>query len=264
MFRFSDQASVDMPEDFSSFSAIVPPIGTQKNICEFLKRVRYRVVTERPDLEAVGAMRYQSYREMDLVGDAEDGRWLDSFDDDPEYRNIAVYLDGELAGGVRINRVTPSMRRSAVADMYPEKLAEMLADGQTFVEATRFFTAPALGRRNRELPFAIIRLVGIAGRHHGATHILKNVQANHAPFYERHLRAKIVPDSLLPYRNHSRDVRLLLVTAEVAPSYDAMRRDLQYLLSTKREMTALFGPSPAAGDVLPGAVSALDGSEQHA
>ncbi len=261
MFRFSDQPSADMPEDFSSISGVSVPIGLQKGICEFLKRVRYRVVSERADLERVGAMRYQSYREMDLVGETENGNWLDSFDDDPEYRNIAVYLDGELAGGVRINRVIPSMQRSAVADMYPEKLEKMLSDGQTFVEATRFFTAPALGRRNRELPFAIIRLVGIAGRHFGASHILKNVQANHAPFYERHLRAKIVPDSLLPYRNHSRDVRLLLVTAEVAPSFQAMRSDRQYLLSTRREMSALFGPSPSKGDVMPGAVSVLDGSE---
>jgi N-acyl-L-homoserine lactone synthetase len=264
MYRFSDQPSDDMPEDLSRFSGVVPPIGLQKGICEFLKRVRYRVVSERADLEAVGAMRYQSYREMDLVGETESGTWLDSFDEDPGYRNIAVFLDGELAGGVRINRVTPSMRRSAVADMYPGKLEEMLSGGQTFVEATRFFTSPALGRRNRELPFSIIRLVGIAGRYHRATHILKNVQANHAPFYERHLRAKIVPDSLLPYRNHSRDVRLLLVTAEVAPSYEAMRSDHQYLLSTMREMSGLFGPSPAKGDVLPGAVSVLDGSEQYA
>lgn len=264
MFRFSDESSADVREALSGLSGVIPPIGMQKSICEFLKRVRYRVVSSAADLEPVGAMRYQAYREMDLVGEAEDGTWLDSYDDDPDYRNIAVFLDGELAGGVRLNRVTPAMRRSAVADMYPEKLEAMLAEGQTFVEATRFFTAPSLGRRNRELPFAIIRLVGIAGRYHRASHILKNVQANHAPFYERHLRAKVVPDSLLPYRNHSRDVRLLLVTAEVAPSYEAMRSDHQYLLSTKREMSALFGPTPATGDVLPGPVSVLDGSEHYA
>jgi N-acyl-L-homoserine lactone synthetase len=261
MFRFNDQTSDEVRENLSS---VIPPIGTQKSICSFLKRVRYRVVKDAAELNAVGAMRYESYREMDLVGETEDGTWLDSFDDDPDYRNIAVYLDGELAGGVRINRVTPSKRRSAVADMYPDKLDSMLAEGQTFVEATRFFTAPALGRRNRELPFAIIRLVGIAGRHHGASHILKNIQANHAPFYERHLRAKVVPDSLLPYRNHSRDVRLLLVTAEVAPSYQAMRTDLQYLLSTATEMESLFGTIPASGEVVPGAVAVLDGSEKAA
>lgn len=264
MFRLSDHPAVDMRQVFSNLPDLTQPTGTQRSICNFLNRIRYRVVTEGADLEAVGRMRYQSYREMDLIGETEGGTWLDAMDEDPGYRNIAVFLDGELAGGIRINRVTPSMRRSAVADMYPDKLEEMLSAGQTFVEATRFFTAPSLGHRNRELPFAIIRLVGIAGRYHRASHILKNIQANHAPFYERHLNATIVPDSLLPYRDHSRDVRLLLVTAEVDPSYEAMRSRLQYLLSTRREMEALFGKTPVSGDVVPGAIAALDGSEQAA
>ncbi|NTF17500.1 hypothetical protein G6L37_03740 [Agrobacterium rubi] len=240
------------------------PAGFQLAVCNYLRRITYKVMISADERDEITSQRYQSYKAMDLIGDQPTGDWADSFDDHEEYRNIGVFLDGRLVGGIRINRITRHQRESAVTEMYPDYVEGMLSKGHSFVEATRFFTIANLNSAERLLPFAIIRLVGVAARHHRASHVVKNVQANHAPFYERHLQAEVVPGSLKSYRNHSRDVPLLLLTARVAPSYTAMLGPLPYLLSTRQEMIALFGPAPDGRHVSPGIVSVLDEREDWA
>jgi hypothetical protein len=261
MFRIPDEVTVG---GTFSHAGLPSPTGIQKSICSFLERITYRVMASEEDVDAICKLRYESYRSMDLIADCDGGRWRDDLDDHPGYRNIGVYLEGELAGGIRINRITPDFRLSMALEMYPTQIGQMLSQGRTFVEGTRLFTAPALGRRHRELPFAIIRLVGLAGRHYQATHVLKNVQANHVSFYQRHLRAEVVPDSLMPYKDHSREVELVLVTAEVEPSRTAMLGPMPYLLSTRREMEALFAERPSDAAVAPGVRAALTGNERPA
>ena len=261
MFRNAD---ADPFDGARGYPAPVRAEGPQLALCDYLRRISYKVISDHDEAEEVFRMRYQSYRALDLIGESESGEWRDRFDSHPDYRNIGIFLDGRLAGGVRINRITPALRDSAALDMYPEHLAGMLSSGSTFVEATRLFTASDQRSSDRLLPFAIIRLVGIAARHHRASHVVKNVNVRHAAFYKRHLRAEVVPDSLKPYKDHSRVVELVLLTAPVAPSYSAMLGDLPYLLSTRAEMDALFSSMPSAEHVRPGVLAVLDGTDSWA
>jgi N-acyl-L-homoserine lactone synthetase len=241
-----------------------PPVGAVRNICAFLTRVEYKIMTTPNELSEIAKLRYQSYLAMDLMAENSEEAWHDEFDTDPAYRNIGVFLDGQLVGGIRLNPLNREYRRSMAAEMYPSIMDGMLADGDSFVEATRFFTHPSLGHRSRELPYAIIRLVGVAARYHCASHALMNIQANHVPFYERTLGARMVPGSLMPYKDHSKEVQLLLVTSEIDPMLTSMLYKSQYFLTTPGEMEALFGSNSSNGFVRPGVMAALDGSEQWA
>lgn len=241
-----------------------PPIGAVKNICTFLTRVQYKLMTTPEEMSEIAKLRYQSYLAMDLMAENSEEAWYDKFDADPAYRNIGVFLDGQLVGGIRLNPVTLAYRRSMAVEMYPEVVNGMLSDGQSFVEATRFCTHTSLGHRSRELPYAIIRLVGVAARYHRASHALMNIQANHVPFYERILGAELVPDTRMAYKDHSKEVQLVLVTSEIDPLLTSQLYKSQFFLTTPGEMEALFGANPSDRFVRPGVMAALDGSEQWA
>jgi hypothetical protein len=117
------------------------------HVFKLLERVEHRVASNPSDREEVFRLRYDAYRRIGFLKPRPDDKLYDlRYDDDPKAWITMTFVDGELAGTVRVNAgacenaVLPGLQ--AFADI----LAPRLCQRQTLVEFTR------LASRRRSLP----------------------------------------------------------------------------------------------------------------
>src|SRR5208282_227128 len=143
--------------------------GFSDQVFRFLERVEHRVAISPSEREAAFRLRCEAYRKIGfLTSDSIDKLYESLFGDDPHGRTTTTFVDGELAGTVRVNvgfdenAVLPGLQ--AFADV----LVPRLRDRQVIVEFTRL----AARRAHRLLPAHIrggdvvpaARLSGIDGQ----------------------------------------------------------------------------------------------------
>lgn len=253
-----------LPTALRANGDIVPPTGFTRNVCEFLDRISYRVMRSEEDLRLIARHRYESYKSMGLIADKAEELWMDEYDRTPGYRNIGMFLDGELVAGNRFNLVNQHFQKSMSVEMYPLQMKEMLDAGMTFIESSRTFTTHDGGRRMSALPFALMRLVGIGALHHGVSHVLMNIRDTHAKFYEKVLGSRTIEGTNIPYKDHNMVIHVSLVTAEIEPLHARSLTTQQYFLTTADEAKSLFSDETLGdGEIRPSVSNVLSGLEDH-
>ncbi|MGE0279447.1 MAG: hypothetical protein AB7P20_02375 [Rhizobiaceae bacterium] len=170
-----DRAS-KLQDRFNSFN---------ETILDLLEHVEYRLVTGGEDLEAIYRLRYESFLKAGML-DPKPIRMLeDRWDDLPNSYRFAVYIDGDLAGTLRVNHVTRDMPYAPAMDTFPELLVSRVERGETFIDLTRFAADPDKAPVPGVLPFITLRLAMMANHYFKPTSALAAIKEDHAAFYRR-------------------------------------------------------------------------------
>src|SRR5271165_6005272 len=114
------------------------PSTFSDHVFKLLERVEHRVASNPAEREAAFRLRYEAYRRIGFIKPRPDDRLYDSlYDDDPRAWITMTFVDGELAGTVRVNvganenAVLPGLQ--AFAEILEPRLRVRL----TLVEFTR-------------------------------------------------------------------------------------------------------------------------------
>jgi hypothetical protein len=212
--------------------------GFNRSIMEQLEHVEYRRVSLAEDLESVYRLRYDSFLRAGMVKEDASHMLSDRWDDLPNSYRFAVYYDGNLLSTVRIHYIEKAFPYSPAYDTFPEALAERVANGETFIDVSRFAAFGNSGPSTLAIPFLSMRLVTLAGLFFSEADVLYAIKPEHSAFYRRSFSArciagpKMFPGLVVP--------RFLYET----PSGDNRTRVLErfpFMRGTKSEQRMLFG-----------------------
>ncbi|MGV8840010.1 MAG: N-acyl amino acid synthase FeeM domain-containing protein [Bauldia sp.] len=155
-------------------------------LLRLLDRVDYRVVISDADREEVFRLRYESYRREDGVGARFDRRLSDRYDDLDNTTIVAMYIDGEVAGTVRVSVATAAHTEFPAMEVFPDLLEPHLAEGKTLVDPTRMATKEDFSKAYPGLmPYLLIRVPWMIAEYYRADAIIAGVRAEHRAFYRR-------------------------------------------------------------------------------
>ncbi|NKX45921.1 N-acyl amino acid synthase FeeM domain-containing protein [Roseicyclus persicicus] len=198
-----------------------------EQVIEALKRARYRVLTEGPDLEQLYRLRYACYRAEDSIAANERAIMTDAFDETPNCVHVAVEMEGQMQAALRLHLVSPLCFASPTLEVFPEVL-EGLQPGQTILDPTRFVIDPSARKQRLPLHFLALRIPFLATLFYDVDLALAPVRVEHTAFYRRYLGYE-------PAMNPR--------------SYPGLKKPIQLLTANVREQrqavlarTPVFGP----------------------
>lgn len=156
-----------------------------RNVDAVLSKTEFRRADTAEEFEKIARLRYKAYRATGLTGDIENEVIADSLDEAPNCFRYAVYIEGQLAGTLRIHHVTKEHPYSTAMNLFPDVLGPRLERGESFIDPGRFAADPEVTGKIRAMPYIILRIPTIAGAYFPATSCLSTVTESHAAFYER-------------------------------------------------------------------------------
>ena len=221
------------------------PPGFSDRVLRFLERVEHRIAKTDREREEVFRLRYDAYARNGLMKPGSDRRLFDARYDNAANAWITMtFVDGELAGSVRVNvgvgmdANLPSLR------VYPDVIAPKLRGGQIVVEYTRLAAKLSLSSAHPELAY-IMRPGYMAADHFDADLAIATPRLEHVPFYKRIFGGVLwcsprdYPGLTAKFACMGADFRLARkIIEERFPSYR----------STPSEREALFGPCEGGFD----------------
>ena len=198
-----------------------------EQVIEALQRARYKVMTDRHDLEKIYKLRYTCYRREQSIPENDLGMMTDAFDDAANCIHVAVEVDGEILAAVRLHLLSKRALTSPTLEVFPE-LMETLQTGQTALDPTRLVIDPAARKFQVPLHFLVLRIPFLATIFYDIDLALAPVRSEHTAFYRRYLGYDLALD---------------------ARSYPGLKKPIQLLTSKVREQrrivlarTPVFGP----------------------
>ncbi len=236
-----------------SHSVISQSGGAQSSfsdrVAKLLDRIDYRRADTGEQREAVFRLRYQAYRRDGTISGNSSGTFSDHYDDTDNVYLFEIYVDGELASSIRIHVASKEHPYFPTLEVFPEYLRPELDAGKIIVDPTRFVADERLARVYRALPYATLRLCGMAARYFGADELLAAVRAEHQAFYRRifqhHNRVVCAPR---PYPLLSKPISLM--TIDYPTVAEQVHRRYPFFCSTFFERRMLFErfPVPSGND----------------
>jgi hypothetical protein len=199
----------------------------EDQVIEALKRVRYRVMTDRHDLEKIYRLRYRCYRSELSIAENASGLMTDHFDETDNCVHVAVEMDGEIWASLRLHMVSELFPVSPTLEVFPE-VADRVERGETVLDPTRFVTDPLARRKRISLHFLALRIPFLAAMHYDIDTALAPVRPEHTAFYRRYLGYEL---DLKPRSYPSLEKPVQLLTADFRKHRDAVL-----------ERTPVFGP----------------------
>jgi hypothetical protein len=230
-------AGVNAPE-VSEFS---------RKVSELLERTEYRRCDKGEDIEDIYRLRYKSYRMSDMVPDLQERSISDPLDDSPNSYRFGIYIDGTLVSTLRIHHVTGREPQSPSVSVYGDILRPLLAQGDTFIDPSRFAADPDWSRVYPQIPYITLRLAGMACFHFDAPYCLATIKEEHVGFYKRIYRSEQIGE-LREYPGLNYPV--VLYRATVAAIKERSFTRYPFFKSTPMEQRMLFAP-PEEGELAP-------------
>jgi hypothetical protein len=152
---------------------------------EILDRVAYKLAETEQDRDEIYRLRYRAYLNEGAIGQSDDERNTDRYDDMPNTWVFGVHVDGELASSIRISVALPEFPVTPSVDVFQDVLGGPVAQGKVVVDPTKFVADPVRARRFPELPYVTVRLGYVACGFFDADIGLATVRAEHRAFYRR-------------------------------------------------------------------------------
>jgi hypothetical protein len=159
--------------------------GFSDHVLRFLERVDHRIAKTDREREAVFRLRYNAYMRNGLMEPRSDRKLSDEYDNAANSWITMTFVDGELAGSVRVSigvgmdAYLPSVRA------YPDVTAQRLSGGQIAVEYTRLAAKLSLSSVHPELAYIIMRPGYMAADHFDADLAITTPRPEHMAFYRR-------------------------------------------------------------------------------
>jgi hypothetical protein len=223
------------------------PSFAQK-VSALLERTEYRRCDKGEDLEDIYQLRYKSYRMSDLVPENASRLVADQFDDLPNCHRFGVYIDGHLAGTIRLHAVSAEHPTSPAMSVYGDILQPRLDEGGRFIDPSRFAADPDWSRIHPQLPYVTMRLPIMACYYFDAPYCISMIRDDHVAFYKRVFQATAIGEER-PYGGVI-NTSALLYQIDVQAVEAPVSARFPFFLSTAREQRMLFA-GPALGENAP-------------
>ena len=160
------------------------PLSFTDRAARMLARVRYRRAIDDRDRDEIFRLRHDGYVRDGGIEPLPSGRFFDRWDDVPNVDLIGVYLDGRIAGTVRIHVSGPHDDVPA-SEPFGDVLKPFLDRGLKLVDATRFVIDYSHAAFAAEMPFLTLRAVAMAAEYYKAYGMIAAVRSEHAVVYRR-------------------------------------------------------------------------------
>jgi hypothetical protein len=165
-------------------------LNFSNQVLRFLERVQHRVAITPSEREAAFRLRFEAY---DRIGDKigfQKSSDLDTmydplFDDDPHGFTTMTFVDGELAGTIRINVGCDERAILPGLKLYADVLVPILRSKHVIVEFTRLAAKLSLSSVYPQLAYVIMRPAYMAAEHFNAEFAVASPRPEHIPFYRR-------------------------------------------------------------------------------
>lgn len=189
-----------------------------QNVVEALMHSRYKVLTDKQDLDEVYRLRYKCYRAERSIAGNESAVMTDAFDETENCVHVAVEVEGKILAAVRLHLLSRLSNSSPTLEVFPE-LLENLDRGQTVLDPTRFVVDPSARKRRVPLHFLALRIPFLATMFYDIDLALAPVRADHTAFYRRYLGYELAME---PRKYPGLKKPIQLLTANVREQRDAV------------------------------------------
>ncbi len=215
------------------------PLSFADQTLRFLERIVHRVATTPSEREAAFRLRSEAYQKAGILkSGAVDKLYDPLYDDHPLGWTTMTFVDGELAGTVRVNvgfderAVLPGLR--AFADV----LAPRLRARQAIAELSCLAANLPLSGAYPQLAYVILRPAYMAAEHFGADIFLASPRAEQIAFYGRTFGAAIWRE---PRDYPGLATKLACMGADFHAARSRIEARYPFYKSTLAEREALFG-----------------------
>jgi N-acyl-L-homoserine lactone synthetase len=228
-------------EEFGySSSATVEDTFTDR-VARLLDTIDCRLAQSGQEREAIFRLRYQAYLRDEGITPNSSRMFSDAYDEAGNVYLFGLYIGGDLASSVRIHVASRQDPEFPTGEVFPEVLRPKLDAGNVMVDTTRFVVDEKLARLHRALPYATLRLSGMAAHQFRADYLLAAVRAEHQAFYRRVFRYERVCGPR-PYPMLTKPICLMMVNY---PTFvDQVHRRYPFFRSTFSERRLLFERRP--------------------
>lgn len=205
---------------------------------DLLRRTDYRVMRTDAEREVVFKLRHEAYLREGAIEKRENGILKDGFDNSANSIIYGIYIDGLLAGSIRIHILHQGTPVSPALESFPDHLEEHVNQGHTIIDPNRFVASPDVKSVFPEIPYIVLRIPYMAAEYFNAQLVTATVRREHQAFYRRVLLCKpVAPPRLYP--TLIKPLGLLLADYPKVKQPIASRNPL--FLSTEQEREEMFG-----------------------
>jgi hypothetical protein len=236
---FGGRWEKNLGKEFMGAAISGAPTTFSDRVLKFLERVEHRVASNPTEREAAFRLRYNAYRSVGFLKPRTDNRLYDPlYDDDPTAWISMSFVDGELAGTVRVNVGNAENAVLPGLQVFSDILAPRLRARQTIVEFTRLAAKISLSNVHPELPYVIMRPGFMAAQHLEADFAVATPREEHIAFYKRAFGAAVW---CAPRDYPGLTAKLACMGAEYSAVRPAIEARYSFYKSTAAERAALFG-----------------------
>jgi hypothetical protein len=222
------------------------PRSFSDRVLRLLERVTHRVATTADDREAAFRLRFDAYQKIGFLRQNDGDRLYDRrYDDDPNGWITTTWIDGELAGTVRVNIGSGENAVLPGIQVFADVLAAKLSAGEVIAEFTRLAARLSLSSSYPELAYIIMRPAFMAAEHFNVDWAVGSPRAEHIAFYRRAFGATVWRS---PRDYPGLTAKLACVGAEYRVARQLIESRYPFFASTPAERERLFGPGNRRSD----------------
>jgi hypothetical protein len=225
------------------------PRSFSDRVLRLLERVEHRVAKAPAEREAAFRLRSEAYQKNGVLQRSDGDRLYDPrYDDAPNAWVTTTFIDGELAGTVRVNLGVDENAILPGLQVFDDILGPKLVARQVIAEFTRLAARLSLSSIHPELAYIIMRPAFMAAEHFDADFAIGTPRAEHMAFYRRAFGAT----AWCPPRDYPGvTAKIACVGADYRLTRIMIEWRYPFYKSEPSEREALFGPSrgPSAGSV---------------
>jgi N-acyl-L-homoserine lactone synthetase len=214
-------------------------------VARLLDKIDYRLADSSDDREAVFRLRYQAYTRDGGILPNSSRKFSDAYDEIGNVFLFGIYIDGQLASSIRVHVASREHPAFPTLDVFPDILQSEIDAGKVIVDSTRFVADERLSRTYRALPYATLRLGGMAAHHFHADHLLAAVRPEHQAFYRRIFNHRLV-GTPRPYPGLAKPICLMM--ADYPRFVGEVHQRFPFFRSTLFERRMLFESNGEVGE----------------
>jgi hypothetical protein len=216
-----------------------PPHSFSDRVLRLLERVEHRVAKTPEEREAAFRLRFEAYQKIGFLQQSDAERLYDPrYDDAPNAWITTTFIDGELAGTVRVNIGTDENAILPGLQVFADVLVPRLSAGQVIAEFTRLAARLLLSRIYPELAYIVMRPAFMAAEHFDADWAVGTPRAEHIAFYRRAFGATLWRS---PRDYPGLTAKLACVGSEYRLARQFIELRYPFFKSEPTEREALFG-----------------------
>jgi hypothetical protein len=168
------------------------PATFSDRVLRLLERVEHRVALTPADREAAFRLRFEAYQKIGFL-QRHDVDWLydPRYDDAPNAWVTTTFIDGELAGTVRVNIGADENAILPGLQVFADVLVPRLSAGEVIAEFTRLAARLSLSSIYPELAYVVMRPAFMAAEHFEADCAVGTPRAEHIAVYRRAFGATV-------------------------------------------------------------------------